>query len=87
MKKNRTDLERYLNEVCINIALNIDENDKLVTYLNEKYASQENSSSDLICFRMTFSEVSEFVLFCMLDGINKILSIKRKLTHIILLRK
>lgn len=71
MKKNRTDLERYLNEVCINIALNIDENDKLVTYLNEKYDIPRELSSDLICFRMTFSEVSEFVLFCMLEGSGK----------------
>lgn len=78
MKESRVDLERYLNEVCINIALDMDENDKLVTYLNEKYNIPRELSSDLICFRMTFSEVSEFVLFCMLDGINKILNYKKK---------
>lgn len=78
MIKSKNELEEYLSNVCMNIALDAEKCNEIYDYLKDKYDVPREITSDLICFRMTFSEASEFILFCLLDGINSLTTNKKK---------
>ena len=74
MKKGRDELEKILDNICMNVALNTDLCNNIYDFVKEKYNIPKSVTSDLICFRMSMSEVSEFVLFCLLDAIIEIVN-------------
>ena len=74
MKKGRDELEKILDNICMNVALNTDLCNNIYDFVKEKYNIPRSVTSDLICFRMSMSEVSEFVLFCLLDAIIEIVN-------------
>lgn len=75
MKKDRAVLEKKLTDICLNIAVNTDECNKIYDYAKDKYNIPRGLTSDLICLRMSMSEVTEFILFCVLDAIIEITKI------------
>lgn len=73
MKKDRAALEKILTGMCLRIAINTIECNKVYDFVKEKYNIPRSLTSDLVCLRMSMSETTEFVLFCILDGLIEIL--------------
>lgn len=71
MLKARQSLEQYLEEQFDRIVLNNDKCKKFYNYANKTYGIPKGLVSDLISKRMEMSEVSEFVLFILLDSLSK----------------
>jgi hypothetical protein len=69
MLKAKQSLEQYLAELCDRIVLDNDRCKKIYNYANKTYKIPKGLVSDLIAKRMEMSEVSEFVLFILLDSI------------------
>lgn len=69
MKTSREDLERILSNLCMNIALDNELCTKIYDYAKEKHDIPRGIISDLVCLRMSMSEVSEFILFCLYESI------------------
>lgn len=76
MKRHRGDLEKILSDICMNIATDSISCNMIYDLAKDKYDIPKGLMSDLICFRMSMSETSEFVLFCLLDSLIKIKDIK-----------
>lgn len=72
MLKAKQSLEQYLTELCDKIVLDNDRCKKIYNYANKTYKIPKGLVSDLIAKRMEMSEVSEFVLFILLDSICNI---------------
>lgn len=72
MKRDRSVLEKRLTDICSYIALNTEECNKIYDLVKEKYNISRGLTSDLICLRMSMSETTEFVLFCILDAVIKV---------------
>ena len=70
MLKSKSKLEEYLSKICMDIAIDTGKCNEIYDYIKDKYNIPRELISDLLCFRMTFTEASEYVLFCLLDGIN-----------------
>lgn len=68
MKKDRGVLEKRLNDVCIDIAIDTESCNKIYNYIKDKYDVPRGLTSDFVCLRKSLSEASEFILFCLLDG-------------------
>lgn len=73
MLKDKKSLEQYLGEQCDRIVLDNDICKGIYAYANETYNIPKGILSDLITKRMEMSEVSEFVLFILLDSMNNVL--------------
>ena len=69
MLKAKQSLEQYLAELCDRIVLDNDRCKNIYNYANKTYKIPKGLVSDLITKRMEMSEVSEFVLFILLDSI------------------
>ena len=69
MKRDRGMLEKRLTDICSYIALNSEECNKIYDLVKEKYNIPRGLTSDLICLRMSMSETTEFILFCILDAV------------------
>ena len=69
MLKDKKSLEQYLGEQCNRFVLDNDVCKGIYTYANETYEIPKGMVSDLVTKRMEMSEVSEFVLFILLDSI------------------
>ena len=69
MLKAKESLGQYLGEQCDKIVLDNDICKGIYTYANKTYDIPKGLVSDLITKRMEMSEVSEFVLFILLDSI------------------
>lgn len=67
--KHRGELEKVLSEICMNIANNTELCNNIYDFAKNKYDIPKGMMSDLICFRVSMSESSEFILFCLLDSI------------------
>ena len=80
MKINRNKLENILNDICMHIATDVIMCNQIYDYTKEKYNIPRGDISDLVCFRKSMSEVSEFILFCLLDSTIEIKKIKNKLS-------
>lgn len=73
MLKDKKTLEQYLDEQCDRIVLDNNKCKSIYTYANETYDIPKSIISDLISKRMVMSEVSEFILFILLDSIHNVL--------------
>lgn len=67
MKRDRALLEKRLTDICAYVALNSELSNKVYDLVKEKYNIPRGLTSDLVCLRMSMSETTEFVLFCILD--------------------
>lgn len=65
----KLDLERYIENKIYQIVFNTELCQGLYDYVNTKYDMPRGLASDFITMRMSLSEASEYVLFCLLDGI------------------
>lgn len=73
MKRSREVLEKRLTDVCSYVALNSETCNKVYDFLKNKYDIPRGLTSDLICLRMSMSETTEFILFCILNALNEVL--------------
>lgn len=69
MIKDRRTLEEYLINKIEAVAFNTEKCNKIYEYANQKYEIPKGNVSDIVFKRIMLSEVSEFVLFIMLDSI------------------
>lgn len=81
MLKKKSSLENYLSKICMEIAIDSEKCNELYNYVKDKYQIPRGIISDLVCFRMTFTEASEYVLFCLLDGLNHLASYYRSVEY------
>lgn len=63
----------------MDIATDVATCNKIYDRAKEKYDVPRGIISDLVCFRRSMSEASEFILFCLFDSIIEIKNIKNKL--------
>lgn len=75
MKREREELEKYLLQECEKIALNSEKTSKVVDYMYKKYEIPTGTATDMIA-RAKLTEQTEYVLFCLLDGIMQIVKDK-----------
>lgn len=68
MLKDRKLLEQYLVKKCDLIVLNANVCKEIYTYAHETYGIPKSTILDLICARKELSEVSEWILFILLDS-------------------
>ena len=73
MLKDKKALEQYLEAQCDKIVFDNDKCKTIYAYANETYDIPKGIVSDLVSRRMAMSEVSEFVLFILLDSMNNVL--------------
>lgn len=71
MLHDKTVLEQYLEKESIKIVVDREKSKTLYNYMNDTYQIPKSLTADLISCRKSFSEVSEFILFCLLDSIEK----------------
>ena len=71
MKKSREVLEKTLTDICSRVAVNSETCNKVYDAAKEQYDIPRGVTSDIVCLRMSMSEVNEFVLFCILDVLIK----------------
>lgn len=71
MKKSREVLEKILTDICSLVAVNSETCNKVYDAAKEQYDIPRGVTSDIVCLRMSMSEVNEFVLFCILDVLVK----------------
>lgn len=69
-------LEQYLEKESMKIIIDKEKYKTLYNYMNDTYQIPKSLTADLISCRKSFSEVSEFILFCLLDSIEKITECK-----------
>lgn len=77
MLQDRKSLEKYLEEQCDKIVIDNEQCNKVYDYANETFDIPKGMVSDLIASRINMSEVSEFVLFILLDSIYHTLENKK----------
>lgn len=77
MLKSKKSLEQYLGEQCDTIVLDNDVCKGIYAYANDTYDIPKGMISDLISKRLGMSNVSEFVLFILLDSIRHVASEKK----------
>lgn len=68
----RLELEKYIEGELIKIISNIEIYKELCVYNKEIYNIPRAITSDYISMRLSLSQASEFILFCLLDAIEKI---------------
>lgn len=73
MKRDRSVLEKILTDICSHVAINTSTCNEVYDYMKTKYDIPKSLTSDLICLRMSMSEPSEFVLYCLADSLVQIL--------------
>ncbi len=79
MKRDRGMLEKRLTDICSYVALNTEECNKIYDLVKEKHNIPRGLTSDLICLRISMSETTEFVLFCILDAVIKVTGVTEHL--------
>jgi hypothetical protein len=77
MIKDRQELEGYLEKEIIKITTDNDICKEIFSYVNSTYEIPKSMVSDYIAMRTSLAEASEFILFCLLDGIEKITKKKK----------
>lgn len=75
MLHDKTVLEQYLEKESIKIVVDKEKSKTLYNYMNDTYQIPKSLTADLISCRKSFSEVSEFILFCLLDSIEKTIGV------------
>ena len=69
MLKSKSELEKFLEKKCENIVFNDELCEKIREYMLEKYDIPTGTTMDMIA-RNILGNQTEFVLFCMVDGID-----------------
>ena len=82
MLKDKKILEQYLEEQCNKIVINKDICKAIYNYANETYDIPKGLIADLLSKRMVMSEVSEFVLFILLDSMYNVLHEEQKIVNV-----
>lgn len=72
MKKDKKELELYLEKRCEHIVFTKEISNTIMNYMYEKYAIPMGTTMDMIAQRVALSEKTEFELFCLLDAINTV---------------
>lgn len=72
MLKSKENLISYIAEVCDTIVLDGNKCKKLYKYANEKYDIPKGMLSDIVTKRMQMEQVSNFVLFILLESLSNI---------------
>lgn len=73
MKKSREVLEKALTDICLHIAVDSESCNKIYDCAKNNYNIPRGITSDIICLRLSINEVNDFVLFCILNSIVKVL--------------
>lgn len=73
MKRDRGVLEKILTDTCSHVAVNKDVCNEVYNYMKGKYNIPKGLASDLVCLRVSMSETSEFILFCIADALINVL--------------
>ena len=72
MLKAKVDLEKYLERKILKIVTNTETINKVCEYAEQHYDIPQGFTSDFITMRTALMEANEFILFCILDSIDKI---------------
>ena len=72
MIKSRSEIETYLEKEIIKIVANNFVCTKICDYVKDTYDIPRTITSDYISMRLPLEQASEFILFCLLDGIEKV---------------
>ena len=72
MIRNRQELECCLEKEIVKITLDNNICKDIFVYINSTYDIPKSIISDYIAMRISLVEASEFILFCIMDGINKV---------------
>ena len=72
MLKAKVDLEKYLERKILKIVTNTETINKVCEYAEQHYDIPQGFTSDFITMRTSLMEANEFILFCILDSIDKI---------------
>ena len=72
MLKAKVDLEKYLEKQVLKFVTNSAIINNICEYAEKQYDIPKGFTSDFITMRVSFMEANEFILFCILDSIEKI---------------
>ena len=72
MVKARNEIEKYLEKEIIKIIANNEVCIGICDYVRDTYEIPRTITSDYISMRLPLQQASEFILFCLLDGIEKV---------------
>lgn len=72
MLKAKEELEVFLNKKTENIVFNTELCEQIRNYMLEKYNISTGTTMDMIAQRVSLKEKNEFILFCLLDGIDHV---------------
>lgn len=79
MLKDKKALEQYLDEQCDRIVVDNNKCKNVYSYANETYNIPKGIILDLVSKRKSMSEVTEFILFILLDSIHNVLKDDKKI--------
>lgn len=74
MLKAKNELEKYLEQEILNITARTEVINNICNYMKDEYDIPRSLTSDLITMRVSLSETNEFVLFCLMNGIENVLN-------------
>lgn len=72
MVKARSEIEKYLEKEIMKIIANNEVCVGICDYVKDTYEIPRVITSDYISMRLPLEQASEFILFCLLDGIEKV---------------
>ena len=72
MLKAKVDLEKYLEKQVLKFVTSSETINNICEYAEKQYGIPKGFTSDFITMRVSFMEANEFILFCILDSIEKI---------------
>ena len=72
MVKSRSEIEKYLEKEIIKIIADNEVCVGICDYVKNTYEIPRTITSDYISMRLPLEHASEFILFCLLDGIEKV---------------
>lgn len=75
MLKSKELLEKHIEKLCMSIITDTATCNKVYDFAKEKYNIPKGMTSDILCLRVSLSEVSEFILYCFLSSIENVLNI------------
>jgi hypothetical protein len=72
MLKAKDDLEKYLKNEILRVLSDKEKCNKIYDYVSEKYNIPKSFTSDYISLRVDLSEATEYILYCLLDGVESV---------------
>ena len=72
MVKSRSEIEKYLEKEIMKIIANNEICGNVCDYVRDTYDIPRTITSDYISMRLPLEHATEFILFCLLDGIEKV---------------